>query len=222
MLMLALELSTRRGSVALAHVGPPFRLLDEVEWDAPQARSEQVFSALQQLLERRGLKPSDLQVVALGRGPGGFSGIRMAVTAAQALALPAGRRVMAVSSGAALVHGLRATHPHRTIAVAGDARRDTWWWCVFPAGVAMLHDWQASPPRQVLAALPAEALAVSPDWERLAAQVGSDPRWLREPCFPRARHVAELAAERVRGGAASDPLEPIYLHPAVAGETARG
>ena len=215
MLMLALELSTRRGSVALANAGPPFRLLDEVEWDAPQARSEYVFAALQQLLDRRGLKPSDLDVFALGRGPGGFSGIRMAVTAAQALALPAGRRVVAVSSGAALVHGLREAHPHRTIAIVGDARRDTWWWGVFPAAGSMGQDWQASTPAHVLAGLPAEALVVSPDWERLAARVGDDPRWRREACYPRARQVAELAAERLQRGATGEPLEPIYLHPAV-------
>jgi tRNA threonylcarbamoyladenosine biosynthesis protein TsaB len=215
MLMLALELSTRRGSVALANVGPPFRLLDEVEWDAPQARSEHVFAALQELLNRRGLKIAEIQVFALGRGPGGFSGIRMAVTAAQALALPAERRVVAVSSGAALVHGLREAHPHRVIAIVGDARRDTWWWGVFPAAGSLRQDWQASTPTQVLAGLPAEALVASPDWDRLAARVGEDPRWLRAACVPRARQVAALAAERLQSGATGEPLEPIYLHPAV-------
>jgi tRNA threonylcarbamoyladenosine biosynthesis protein TsaB len=215
MLMLALELSTRCGSVALAETGDDFRLIDEVEWESAQARSEQVFSAIMDLLGRNGLKAAQVEAFALGRGPGGFSGIRMAVTAAQAFALPAGRPVIAVGSGAALAAALRREHPGRPIAVVGDARRDTWWWGLFAADGERLRDWKAESPAVVKAGLPADALVASPDWERLAAQVETDPRWLGQPCFPRAREVAELAARHLRKGEAGEPVEPIYLHPAV-------
>ena len=215
MLMLALELSTRRGSVALAHAGPTFQLLDEMEWEAPQAQSERVFGAIEQLLARRSLQIGEIGLFAAGRGPGGFSGIRIAITAIQAFALPLGRRVIAVSSGRALARELQERHPGRAVAVVGDARRERWWWGVFPADGASLHDWRVDEPAHVLERLPAEAVVASPDWERLAARVGDDARWLREPRWPRAATVAALAAESVQSAAPGEPVEPIYLHPPV-------
>ena len=215
MLMLALELSTRRGSVALAHAGPQFQLLDEVDWESPQAQSERVFGAIEQILGRRSLKIHEIGVFAAGRGPGGFSGIRIGITAIQALALPLGRRVMAVSSGRALAHDLRERHPGRPVAVVGDARRERWWWGAFPASGAALHDWRVDEPAHVLERLPAEAVVASPDWDRLGARVGPDGRWIREPRFPRAAAVALLAAEALQTDAPGEPVEPIYLHPPV-------
>lgn len=215
MLTLALELSTRRGSVALAGICSEFRLLDEEQWEAPQARSEQVFGAIMDLLARRGLAAADVEAFAVGRGPGGFSGIRMAVTAAQAFALPRARRVVAVSSGAALAEAARAAHPGRPVAVVGDARRGTWWWGLFGPGGEVRRDWAAETPEQARAGWPDDAVIVSPDWDRLAAAAGDDTRWDRRAWYPRAGDVARLAAIPLLHGEAAEPVEPIYLHAAV-------
>lgn len=99
MLLLAIECSTRQGSVALLE---NHRLLAEESWGGPVVRHGVLFDHLTRLMESTGKGLKEIERIAVGRGPGSFSGIRMSLAAAQALALPGETPVQAVSSGAAL------------------------------------------------------------------------------------------------------------------------
>ena len=73
------------------------------------------------LLDRAGLKPSDLDLVACGVGPGSFTGIRIGIATAAMLAYAAGIEVAAVGS----LHGRAANAPADAteVSVQLDARR---------------------------------------------------------------------------------------------------
>jgi tRNA threonylcarbamoyl adenosine modification protein YeaZ len=94
-LILAVETSSRVGSVALAS-GP--NLLGETTFTAPLRHSAEIFPAIVELLNRSGRSPSDLDQVHLSIGPGSFTGLRIAVAAAKAMHLANGVRIVAVDS----------------------------------------------------------------------------------------------------------------------------
>jgi tRNA threonylcarbamoyl adenosine modification protein YeaZ len=94
-LVLALETSSRVGSVALAQGR---HLLGQTTFSAPLRHSAEIFPAIVELLNRSGYGPSDLRQVHLSVGPGSFTGLRIAVTAAKAMHLANGVRVVAVDS----------------------------------------------------------------------------------------------------------------------------
>jgi tRNA threonylcarbamoyladenosine biosynthesis protein TsaB len=94
-LILAVETSSRIGSVALA-LGP--RLLSQVSFSAPLRHSMEVFPSITQLLNRFGYRPQDIRQIHIATGPGSFTGLRIAVTMAKAMSLAGGVRIVAVDT----------------------------------------------------------------------------------------------------------------------------
>jgi tRNA threonylcarbamoyl adenosine modification protein YeaZ len=200
MITLGIELSSRQGSVALLKDGV---LLAEKVWLGKQVRHNTIFQTLEQLLAEAGVSLCEVEGYAVGRGPGSFSGMRMSLTIANALALPGGHDVRAVSSGAALAMAVFKERGAPRMAVVGDARRGQVWCGMFLQGV-LDGEWQLIPYAEA-AARTAGALVVSPEAERLVEifpEIGA-------PQFPSAREVALLARS------ASEPVDPLYLHPPV-------
>lgn len=220
MIALALESSSLRGSIAL-FTGD--RLADEETWDEKEVRRQHVFEALPRLLARTSLKPEDIDLFIAGRGPGSYSGLRVALTAAQALALPGRKPVFTVSSGEALALETSEREQASLVAVAGDARRETMWLGVFEmqnGELKTLKPWIVSAVCDVPRHLPAGCVVVSPDSSRLsAALAGLDVkhvRWIPEERYPGAAFVGKCGLAKLSRGLPSEPLTPIYMHPAVA------
>jgi tRNA threonylcarbamoyladenosine biosynthesis protein TsaB len=80
--ILAIETSTERCSVALMHQGAVL----ECAVDGAKRHAESVLVFVDQLLAQAGLAKSALDAVAFGRGPGAFTGVRLAVAVAQGFA----------------------------------------------------------------------------------------------------------------------------------------
>ncbi|RPJ38284.1 MAG: tRNA (adenosine(37)-N6)-threonylcarbamoyltransferase complex dimerization subunit type 1 TsaB, partial [Planctomycetaceae bacterium] len=80
-LILAVETSSRVGSVALAR-GPA--LLAQSTFSGPLQHSAEIFPAISQLLNRFHFVPGDIAQVHVAIGPGSFTGLRIAVTMAKA------------------------------------------------------------------------------------------------------------------------------------------
>src|SRR5262245_65117471 len=81
-----------------------------------------------EVLKEGGLKLHDLDALAYGRGPGAFTGVRIAVGVVQGLAYGAGRPVVGISDLAAVA---QACQSKATVLVCMDARMDEVYWCTY-------------------------------------------------------------------------------------------
>jgi len=112
MKLLAFETATEACSVAL-WIDGDVRERFEI---APRRHAELSLPWAEQLLAEAGIAKSQLDAIAVGRGPGAFTGVRLAIALAQGIALALDRPVVPVSTLAALAARAFAPPP----AVAGE------------------------------------------------------------------------------------------------------
>ena len=113
--LIAFETSTEACSVALWRDG---EVLERFEV-APRRHAELALPWAQALLAEAGMARSQLDAVAVGRGPGAFTGVRLGIALAQGIALALDLPMLPVSTLAALA--MRAPAPGKVLA-AIDAR----------------------------------------------------------------------------------------------------
>jgi len=153
---LALDTSTNWGRFALAHG-------DEVLVDRPYnvagSYADSLLPLLDGILDEAGLARTDLDALAVARGPGSFTGVRIGVATAKGLAYGLGLPLYAVSTLEAMAAAMLLGAPDRDWAVPVlDARRGE----VFAAVYRRDGDWVAA------AAAPA-SLPTDAWWARVSA-----------------------------------------------------
>ena len=125
MVILAIETSQREGGVALrtadgaVHVEP-----------LPLGRgSDGLQPAIDRVVREAGLAPRDLAAVGVSVGPGGFTGLRIAVTTAKMLAMAVGSKLVAVPSALVAAEGIddRVGEGGGAMRVALASKRETFW-----------------------------------------------------------------------------------------------
>ena len=107
MIVLALDTTTRAGSIAVARDG---RLLHLYEGDAARPHAERLPGDLVTTLGGAGLGLADVDVFAVAIGPGSFTGLRIGIAAIQGCAFAAGRPVVGVSALEATASAAAAAH----------------------------------------------------------------------------------------------------------------
>jgi tRNA threonylcarbamoyladenosine biosynthesis protein TsaB len=107
MLILALDTTTRAGSLALWRDG----LVEVRVGDAARSHAERLPGDLAALLADHGLGVGDVELYAVAAGPGSFTGMRVGIATMQALALVHGRPIAAVSALEALAQEAAAGAP---------------------------------------------------------------------------------------------------------------
>jgi len=184
--------------------------------------SEHVLELIESIMAEAGLRLADLNAVACGRGPGAFTGVRLAVGLAQGLAFAAELPVIPVSNLAAVAgraHGIEGA-PSRLL-VCQDARMHEVYWatCERAADGSVLSGPEAvGRPESV--ALPAAWHTADVAWgigtgfdayPELAARLGTRlARWLA--LESRAEDIARLAARLGMAQAVSpEQAAPVYL-----------
>jgi tRNA threonylcarbamoyladenosine biosynthesis protein TsaB len=115
MLVLALDSSTRGGSVALAHDG---QLLEARAGDPARRQAERLPGDLLALLQAHGATLQDVSLLAAAAGPGGFTGLRVGLATMQGLALALDRRVVVVSTLELLAMAAARATPSASLAAA--------------------------------------------------------------------------------------------------------
>jgi tRNA threonylcarbamoyladenosine biosynthesis protein TsaB len=229
--LLAFELSTEACSVAL-WVDGEVRERHEI---APRRHAELALPWADALLAEAGLAKSQLDAVAVGRGPGAFTGVRLGISIAQGIALALDLPALPVSTLAALATRSLSLPAHsgagQHVLAAIDARMQEVYVAayVFEAG-----DDGVLVPRALDAerVQPPDAVALPDDgdgWVGLGTGFAAQGGALRErfdtrlltldaEALPRAGDVARLAHAAWRRGEAVAPesLEPAYLRNNVA------
>jgi tRNA threonylcarbamoyladenosine biosynthesis protein TsaB len=116
MVTLALDTANRRGGVALARDGV---IVASRTIEAPDGFAGVVFSEIESLLAAQGLRVQDVDVWAPAAGPGSFTGVRIGLAAAKALAEVTSAQVVPIGNLEALAFGSRGN----LRAAVLDARR---------------------------------------------------------------------------------------------------
>ena len=218
--LLAIETATESCSAALLASD---RLLTRSEL-APRRHAELLLPMCDDLLREAGLSRRDLEAIAVGCGPGAFTGVRLAVSAAQGIAFALDLPVVAVSSLAALA--MQAPTNGAAILAVIDARMGEVYAGAFertPDGLVVAIGGETVGAAESLA-LPAASgwNVIGSGWasyrDAIAAQLPAAPVWADGARYPQAEDVARLAAPRVRAGDVLDAAHalPVYLRDKVA------
>lgn len=184
--VLAFETSTRRGSCALWEGD---RLVKEACHEVPNAHGEQLPRLLEACIVETGWSRSSLDRIAVGIGPGSFTGLRVGIALAQGIALGLTRPLVGIGSLEALAW---AGAGELRVALI-DARRGELFVQIYGRDDAPLSEALALPREEVVG------------W--LAERVTETPVYLGEPAselglgapllgLPGAAQVAELALQR--------------------------
>ena len=117
---------------------------------APQKHAELILAMVDELLSEAGLAINNLDALSFGRGPGSFTGVRIAGGVVQGLAFAADLPVVPVSTLAALAQGEidKSTHIFSAI----DARMGEIYWCLFKVSknqVVPITDESINMPEQI-------------------------------------------------------------------------
>jgi tRNA threonylcarbamoyl adenosine modification protein YeaZ len=124
-IVLAIETSQREGGVALRDATG----MIHVEPIAGSRRhDDDLMPAIDRLCRRAAVRPRDLDAVAVSIGPGGFTGLRIAVSTAKVFGLSLGARIVAVPSAEVAIQAVPPSEAEcGGIIVALASKRETFW-----------------------------------------------------------------------------------------------
>ncbi len=198
MTVLALEFSSDRRSVALVRDG---QLLAEAVHEV--TRSTPVFALIADVLERSRVAREAVECVAVGIGPGSYTGVRLAISVAQGWQLATGARVASINSFDSLAQAA-ATAGLGRVLLAVDAQRQEFA-VAYAEGGQLVPPIRLAPLAELKAHLAAGGVVAGPEIPRL---LGGGLELF--PCAVTTAQLAESRAEFVP----AETLAPVYLREA--------
>jgi len=217
--LLAIETATECCSVALV---TGVRLYERSEL-APRRHAELLLPMCEEVLAEAGIERRDLDALAVGRGPGAFTGVRLAVSAAQGIALALRIPVVPVSSLAALA--MQAPDDGTDVLAVIDARMGEVYAGLFRRSgdrLDVIGDETVGPADALRIPSMGALSVIGTGWssyrDAIEKALASPPCWADGARYPQASDVARLAASvaAAGGGIAADRVQPVYLRDKVA------
>ena len=216
MIVLAIDTSTDRSVLALTDGSGDIL---QTTTDAGRRHGRDLIPRLRWLLAAASIEPKGLQAIAVGLGPGSYTGTRVGVTAAKTLAYVTGAALIGLDS----LHAIGRAAPAEAIRVRviADAQRGELYLAelsrpapggpLFPAGETRI---EALP--SLIGRLEAGDLVIGPALESPRIREAIPPAFLASTeagTHPRAVDLIEMAREAIADGRRDDPwlLEPLYL-----------
>jgi tRNA threonylcarbamoyl adenosine modification protein YeaZ len=203
-LVLAFDTATSAVTVALSEWAPgePPRLRAESKVVDRRRHAEVLTPAIATVLGDAQVSRSELSVIAVGVGPGPYTGLRVGLVTARTLGAVLRIPVHGVCTLDALAWESGRTEP---FVVATDARRKEVYWARYASSTTRVSGPAVSKPAEVAAT----GLPVVGE----GAQLYSDALNGHGPLLPSAGAIAELVVARLSGEEGPDllPPEPLYL-----------
>lgn len=187
-----------------------------------RGHSERLVPMIEEVMAEAAVAYRRLDAIAVTRGPGGFTGVRIGLATARGLALALDRPIIAVGNLLCVAASVPPDERRgRSIVVLLDAKRNDLYLQAFAADLSPLGAACAVAPERLDRLLPPGPLVLVGDAVEQAALAPRrrDVLVSRAPTFSDAVRVAELAARRPLPAAGFDPAlgtEPataLYLRP---------
>ena len=202
MKILALEFSSGQRSVAVLHAGPK-GVASQAE--VVQTGNAGLMSMIEQALRETGLEREQIECIALGLGPGSYTGIRASIASAQGWQLTRDVKLLGIGSDEVLAEQARTDGLKGRVAIVIDAQRNEFYLETFEITAQTcerIEPLRLASLAEVEAAEKSGLLLVGPEIERHFPN--------GRVLFPRAATLAMMALNR-RDFVAGERLEPIYL-----------
>jgi tRNA threonylcarbamoyladenosine biosynthesis protein TsaB len=200
MTILALEFSSPQRSVAIARDG-------NVLAEAFEAggRNTAAFGMIEKVLAEAKIEREEIEVIAVGLGPGSYTGIRAAIALAQGWQLARETKLLGVSSVAAIVAQAQADKIFGRVNVLIDAQRNEFYlaaWQISASGCVEIEPLKIVTLAEIKLRADANEILTGPEITR----------WFPGGMnlLPRAAMLAKLAAGR-DDFLPGEKLEPVYL-----------
>jgi tRNA threonylcarbamoyladenosine biosynthesis protein TsaB len=194
MTILALEFSSDRRSVAVARDGAV--LAEAVQHT--ESRATAAFALIETVLADAKIAREEIEMIAVGLGPGSYTGIRASIALAQGWRLAREIKIWGVNSAAAMALKAQSGGNFGHVNVVIDAQRGEFYlaaWEISEAGRKELLPLQIVLPAEIAARQAAGEICLGPEQQ--------------QKVFPGAAEIARLAAGQTE--ASAETLEPIYL-----------
>jgi tRNA threonylcarbamoyladenosine biosynthesis protein TsaB len=208
MTILALEFSSPQRSVAV--IRPPASGVASVAGEVVETGGggTRALGMIDEALRAAGLEREEVDALAVGLGPGSYTGIRVALALAQGWQLaspPGGVKLLGLSSAQGVAAQAQAEKIFGRVTVVIDAQRNEFYlaaYAISAEGWREVEPLRIAPQAEIAARASANEILVGPEVTR----------WFPKGrlVFPRAATLGRLALAR-NDFTAGDKLEPIYL-----------
>lgn len=219
--ILAIETSTDACSVAInTHAGIFSQFVVQ-----PQAHTRVLLDMVSAVLVEAGMQLSDVTALAFGKGPGSFTGVRLAASVIQGLAVGGQKQVIGISSLQALAQQAIQQHSDMYVLATLDARMHEIYYGAYKANAvglaqAIIAD-ALQKPNELILDPKLQYLAVGTGVKTYANVLqANNPNLIIDLSiqYPRAEEVAQLAMVELEKGNTRPPEEaiPTYIRNDVA------
>ncbi|MGS2720349.1 tRNA (adenosine(37)-N6)-threonylcarbamoyltransferase complex dimerization subunit type 1 TsaB [Paraglaciecola aestuariivivens] len=184
----------------------------------PQQHSQRILPMIDELLKEANCQLQDLDYLGFGRGPGSFTGVRIATGILQGLALGMQCKVVGVSTLAAMAQQALAQEQSQSVIAAIDARMSEVYFGQYQAQnglMGLVAEEQVLAPEDAIAIMQQSSGAgVGTGWQaypKLCSHSSVQP--LAEILYPNALYMLPLAKAQVEQGQAVEveDIQPVYL-----------
>jgi tRNA threonylcarbamoyl adenosine modification protein YeaZ len=204
-LLLAFDTATPAVTAAL-HDG--VRSLAAQTTVSSRRHGELLAAMIEQVLADGGAARADLDAIAVGTGPGPYTGLRAGLVTARVLASALGIPAIGVCTLDVMARAAIPAAAGREFIVAADARRKEVYWARYTPAGERIGDPAVSAPAALASTEITPSCPVAGEGPVLYPDLGGDPI---PPRYPDAVHLAAIASQRLAERVPYGTPEPLYL-----------
>jgi len=188
----------------------------------PLKQASYLLPMIETLLCEAKVSLNQLDAIAVGCGPGSFTGIRIGFAVAQGLAFGAGLPLVLVSSLAIVAQSAYEEHGWDSLLVAIDARMNEVYWGQYKVKTSSIVELEGSEllngPENIVVPQGNEWTGVGSGWEVYKDKFDLKPSKIDQNQLPHAVSMLNLAKNKLKNNEVISPAEalPVYLRNQVA------